>query len=221
MPKDYVGETDAEKNAWLKNFAEKLSASPSTYQVSAAESASIQSTVDAADAAYQDALDPEQRTPAVVAIKDETRNAALQLCRQFAQQIRLNQGISNDDKILAGVRPINPNRDPIFCPTSAPALIVVAATMGAHTLRFMDTLNPEVRGKPFGASELQLWITVADEPATGPQDAKYYNKFTKNPVVAVYNHDDNGKQATYFARWAGRRGDVGMWSNPISMAIAA
>jgi hypothetical protein len=221
MPKDYVGETDAEKIAWLKNFAEKLSAAPSTYQISGPEAAGIQSAVDAADAAYQDALDPAQRTPAIVDLKDQMRNSALQLCRQFAQMIRLNQGIPDEDKILAGVRPINPNREPIFCPVSAPAIIVVAATLGAHTMRFVDTLNPEARGKPFGATELQLWVAVAETPVSDPTQAKYYNKFSKNPLSVAFTHADNGMQASYFARWAGRRGDVSNWSAPVSMAIAA
>jgi hypothetical protein len=54
-----------------------------------------------------------------------------------------------------------------------------------------------------------------------PDEAQFYGKFTKNPVAVGFAPADNGKQATYFARWAGRRGDTGPWSAPVTLAIAA
>jgi hypothetical protein len=82
-------------------------------------------------------------------------------------------------------------------------------------------MTPDSPAKPFGASELQLFRAVGTTPATDPNAAQFYGKFTKNPMAINFNPADNGKQATYFARWASRRGEVGPWSNPISMAIAA
>lgn len=218
---DYIGKTDAEIRDWLQNFATKIFSDPAKYMTSVAESVGIKNAVDAYDAAYLDAIDPEQRTPVVISIKDEMRNAAVQLCRQYASLIKLNVGISDADKIAAGVRPVNPNRDPIECPQTQVVLNVVAATFGNHTLRFADTLTPESAGKPFGASELQLFVAVAADVVTDPLAARFYNKFTKNPLAVAFAHADNNKQASYFARWAGRRGDFGPWSNPVTLAIAA
>jgi hypothetical protein len=36
-----------------------------------------------------------------------------------------------------------------------------------------------------------------------------------------FTEDKDGKVATYYARWASVRGEVGPWSLPISMRIAA
>src|SRR5205823_6764088 len=113
---DYMGRTDWQMLNWMTVFASKLSGDPAKYMVSIPEAAGIQSAVDGFAAAYADSIDPEQRTPVVVAIKDDARNAAAQLCRQYAGLIKLNAGISDADKIAAGVRPVNPNRQPIHCP---------------------------------------------------------------------------------------------------------
>lgn len=221
MPNDYIPARDAEALAFMQTFAAGLSASPSTYFLSAAEAAGIQSAVDQFAAAYADAIDPAQRTPVIVATKDECRNAAEQLVRQYATLIKYNAGISNPEKIAIGVRPVNPNREPIECPQTSPSLNIVAATPGAHTLRFQDSLDPENRGKPFGATEVQLFVAIAAEPVTDWNEARFYGKFTKNPMAVAFTPEDNGKQATYFARWSSRRGENGPWSNPVSMAIAA
>jgi hypothetical protein len=220
MP-DYIPHRDAEALAWLQAFASGLSASPSTYQISSAEAAAIQNAVDAFAAAFADATEPSTRTPVTVAVKDEARNAAEQLCRQFAIMIKNNAGISNPEKIAIGVRPINPNREARTCPQTSPTLNVVAATPGTHTLRFADSLDPETRGKPFGATELQLFVAVQDDPVNDWNEAKFVGKFTRNPMSVTFQPADNGKQATYFARWAGQRGDTGPWSGPVTMAIAA
>jgi hypothetical protein len=129
MSDDYIPDNDARALGWMQTFAAGLVSSPSVYMVSAAEAAGIQSAVDAFAAAYADAIDPAQRTPVVVAIKDSTRNAAAQLCRQYAGLIKLNIGITDADKIAIGVRPVNPNREPIHCPQTAPKLNVIAATL--------------------------------------------------------------------------------------------
>jgi len=97
----------------------------------------------------------------------------------------------------------------------------IAATPGSHTLRFADSLTPDSRGKPFGASDILLFCCVAEEDVNDPSLAKFVGKFTKNPISVEFTAAQNGLQATYFARWSSRRGDVGPWSLPVSMAIAA
>jgi hypothetical protein len=54
-----------------------------------------------------------------------------------------------------------------------------------------------------------------------PANARLIGDYTRNPVVVAFEHRADGKKATYFARWKGSRGDVGPWSTPVSMRIAA
>ena len=75
--------------------------------------------------------------------------------------------------------------------------------------------------KPFGAIQLQLFVAIGTAAVTDESAAQFYGAFTRNPVGVAFGAEDDGKVATYFARWATRRGDVGPWSLPVSMRIAA
>jgi hypothetical protein len=221
MANDYIGRTDAQALQWMQTFSSGLQSDPAKYFVAPIQAAAIVAAVDLFAAGLADAVDPDQRTSVVIAAKDEARNNAEQLCRQFALQIKMNGGISNPDKMAIGVRPVNPSRDPINCPATSPILSIIAATPGAQTLRFADSMTPETGKKPFGATELQLFVHVADTATEDPDAASFYGKFTKNPVGVAFSPTDKGKEATYFARWGDRKGSVGPWSLPVTMTIAA
>ena len=124
-------------------------------------------------------------------------------------------------KIDIGVRPVNESKTPIFCPQTSPLINVTAATPGAHTLKFADSLEPNLRRRPFGAAALQLFCHIGPEPIVDEDQAQFIGLFTKNPAVVAFTPEDDGKCATYFCRWSGKRGDVGPWSLPVSMRIAA
>jgi hypothetical protein len=221
MSDKYIPDADSAALAWMKTFAAGLVAGPWRYTVSAAEAATIQSAVDAFDAAFSQAKDPARRTPVAVAIKCACRNAAEQLCRQYASLIKHNAGISDADKVAIGVRPVNPTRERINCPQTAPALNVMAATFGTHVLTYTNSGTVDSGAKPYGATELQLFIAIADAPVRDPEQARFYNKFTRNPVSIRFVSANDRKKATYFARWANRHGEVSPWSEPVSMSIAA
>jgi hypothetical protein len=191
------------------------------YLLSSPDAVTIAAAVEAFATALAVSSDPATRTAVTVAQKDDCRISAEQICRQYAILIKYNAGVSDPDKIAIGVRPVNPNREPINCPQTSPLLSVIAATPGVQTLRYADSTTPDSAAKPFGATELQLFRAIGTVPITDPGAASFYGKFTKNPIGVDFAAADNGKQATYFARWASRRGQTGPWSAPVSLAIAA
>jgi uncharacterized small protein (DUF1192 family) len=217
----YIPAEDAQFRTWAEAFAGGISADPPRYFLTPAQAASIQGVVDDFVAKLAIATNESTRTKPTIIAKDDARHVAESLCRQYAILIKDNAGISDDDKVAIGVRPINPNREPINCPQTSPLLNIVAATPGSHTVRFSDSMDPEKRAKPFGASELQLFLAITEEDQAPLTDAKFYAKVTKNPVGVEFSQADDGKVATYYARWASVRGEVGPWSLPVSIRIAA
>jgi hypothetical protein len=177
--------------------------------------------VNAYAAALSVATTESTRTKVTITAKDNARNSAEQVCRQFAVLIKYNAGISDEAKIAAGVRPVNNEREPIEVPMTSPLLNAIASTPGSQTLRYADSMTPDSPAKPFGATDLLLFCAVADDNVINPVLAKFVGKFTKNPISVEFGAEDNGKQATYFGRWSNRKGEVGPWSLPISLAIAA
>src|SRR5439155_11243332 len=106
--------------------------------------------------------DPARRTRGTIMDKDDARHMAETLCRQYATLIKHNAGVSDGDKINIGVRPINIARMRSRCPQTCPWLKMIAATPGAHTIRYSDTGSVDTPRKPFGAAYLQLFLAIGD-----------------------------------------------------------
>lgn len=221
MSQSYIPAEDAMALAWMTGFSSGITANPGIYMLAAADASAIAAAVAAFNTAFYAAENQATRTPAAVSLKDQTRNSAEQICRQYVMLIKVNPAISDQDKINIGVRPENTSRDPITCPQSSPLVNVLGSTPGLQTVVYADTNTPDSKAKPFGAMQLQLFVAVADEPTVDATDALYYGSFTRNPVPVLFTDEQDGKVATYFARWVGRRGDHGQWSQPVSMRIAA
>ncbi|HEY7115789.1 MAG TPA: hypothetical protein VH475_04330 [Tepidisphaeraceae bacterium] len=218
---DFIPNPDAQALIWMQAFAAGIAANPPLYMLTTPDATAISAAVSAFDTALAASSNPATRTPVTIAAKDGARAAGESICRQFAILIKYNAGVSDPDKIAIGVRPVNPAREPIDCPQTSPLLNVIAATPGQQTLRYADSMTPDSPAKPFGASELQLFVAIGTAAVTDPAQATFYGKFSRNPVAVDFAAADNGKQATYFARWASRRGQTGPWSLPVTMAIAA
>jgi hypothetical protein len=221
MADDFFPRPDADALLWMLGFSNGISSSPATYQLTPGDATTIATAVSEFQAALELAEAPLTRTPGNVNAKDTKRNLAETLCRQYAIQIKYNNGITDQAKIDIGVRPVNTDRTPQHCPQTSPLVNVTAATPGSHTVRFADSLEPNKRAKPPGAAGVQIFCHIGETPTVNEDDAKFVGMFTTNPIVVAYTPEDDGKMATIFARWSGKRGDTGPFSLPVSMRIAA
>lgn len=217
----YIPSSDAGALLWLQAFSGGISADPATYMLSSADAANIQEVVEAYALALSVATSELTRSKPTIIQKNQAKSVAIELCRSYAQQIKMNAGVDDADKVAIGVRPINTTRTPIPAPGTLPVLNIVGGTPGSQTLRYADSMDPTRRAKPFGVENIQLYVAIGDEPVASPDQAEYHGAFTKNPIGVAFSPADNQKVATYFARWADRQGRVGPWSLPASMAIAA
>jgi hypothetical protein len=219
---DYIPTKDSDALSWLRNFAAKLTISPATYLVSPADALAVTAAVNLFDTALTLLEDPLQRNKINVIAKDDARTAAEQMCRQYAMQIKTSAAISDADKVEIGVRPPTTVREPIPPPTSSPVLNIFGAGYATHTVTFKDSATPaESRQKPYGVKQLQLYYSIAEGPVTDPEAAKFHGLHTRSPIGIAFDPDDAGKKVTYFARWCTIKGEVGPWSAPVNMAIAA
>jgi hypothetical protein len=217
----YIPAEDAMALAWMRAFADGISANPNLYMLTATDAAAITTQVDAYETAWFAANDKSTRTEAQVNIKTQARASAEQICRGYAMNIKQNPGVPDSAKIDIGVRPENDSREPINCPQTSPLVNILGNTPGLQTLRYSDSSTPDSRKKPFGALQIQVFVFIGDAPTVNADDASYYGAFTKNPIPVAFSEDDDGKCASYFTRWIGRKGDHGPWSEAVSMRIAA
>ena len=221
MANSYIPRADARARMWMESFARQISLDPGRFMLAPAQAASIQSVVDSFVAKLLIAKAPGTRTRGTVIEKDNARFTAEQLIQQYYSLIKCNAGVSDDDKIAIGVRPLNRTRTRVNAPTTSPKLNILGCTPGVQSLRYSDSFTPNSPAKPFGAAFLELHLAITDGPVGKLDAARSAGMFTRNPIRMEFTQADDRKKATYYARWVSRRGDTGPWSLPVSMSIAA
>ena len=221
MADSYIPTTDSAALSWMRAFAGGIASDSSAYQLGSADVTTINNAVNAYAQAISVSSNPSTRNIGTVAVKTAARRSATGICRQYAILIKNNAGITDQNKLDIGVRPVHTSRTPINVPASAPLVYILGATQGAQTVRYADSSTPTRAAKPVGAAQIQLFLAMATAPTADPAQAQLYGSFTKNPIGVEFNHADDGRVATYFARWVSPRGEVGPWSVPVSLRIAA
>jgi len=221
MSRSFIPDTDHGALEWMQVFSQGITAAPATYGLVAADATAIANVVNAYAAAYAANIDPATKTKVTVIAKNNTRAAAESVCRQYAAVIKHNAGVTDENKAAIGVPPINNQHAPVPVPGTPPLLNVLGAIDGGHVVRFADAITPDSGAKPVGAASLQLFVAVGEAVVTDPDVAEFQGIHSRNGIDLSYGAAESGKYATYFGRWCGVRGDVGPWSKPASMRIAA
>jgi hypothetical protein len=225
---DYLPKTEKDLRDWALSFSGLITANPSTYGLMASDAAAIANVVNAFDAALTRATDRNTKTQGAVAAKDSAKAAMVAVLRRYAQVIKMNAGVTNEEKTDLGLTIDDTQPSPIPAPSTQPICSIIGATPMQHTLRFADAATPTKRAKPEGVLGLELYYYIGDNPPVSPDapqpaggTTKFYGLATR-PLLAVnLNPADKGKTATYYCRWITRTGLVGPWSTPVSMTVAA
>jgi len=223
MPSDYLPKTEGGLRDWTANFSALITANPSTYGLMASDATAIAALVNAYAAALTVAVDPATKNKGTVAAKDSAKAAMLAVVRRYAQVIKLNDGVTNQEKLDLGLNISDSSRTPVPAPTTYPICTILGATPLQHTLRFADASTPAKRAKPEGAIGLELYYFVGPNPPASPDGgpAEFYGVVTRQPYAIDHGDADVGKLATYWARWITRTGLTGPWSGPTGMTVAA
>lgn len=160
------------------------------------------------------------RTTGLVTQKDAVKASAKATCRVYAQQIKVNLGVSDQDKIQLGLHINDTTPTPIPAPTTAPILDLIGMFSGQHQLRYADELTPGSTRKPPGAIQIELYRYVGVNATSDFNLATLEGVYTRSPIQQTFEPEDANLIATYFARWRTQRGLVGPWSLPVAMTIA-
>lgn len=221
MPGDFIPSRDSQLDSWLLNFKTLIAANPASYGLVSGDATSITNSFNAWHAAYLAATNPTTRTHVTIAAKDAQKILTVDVVRTYATTIRANTAVSNDLKLGLGLRIADTTPTPVPPPTTYPILAINGAGPGTQDLRASDQLSPTRRAKPAGTAGLLVFRVVATEAATDPNSAPLLGFVTKAAFQSTFAPEDDGKIATYFARWTNGKGQFGPWSAPVSMRVAA
>lgn len=221
MQAPYIPSRDADFATWLANFSAKITASPTTYGLIVGDATAIAAVATAFATAYGLATDPATRTTATIAAKDTARATATATVRPYAVRISRDLSVDDADKIEVGVNLPNSSRTPVPPPLTSPALNLVSAIIGQHTLGYADTSTPTQKAKPPGVIAMEVFRALGTTPAVDPAAAELYARVTKSPAALIADPADRGKIATYFGRWVTRSGVGGQaYAGPFGAPLA-
>jgi hypothetical protein len=221
MRRPFIPNRDSDFDRWLANFAAKIVADPASYGLSPGDAAEIDAARAAWHAAFLVARAPATRTLPSIADKDGKRAAAVVVARRLSARVRADDSVSDDLKIRLGLKLRAAGLTRSAAPAAFPTLAIIGLKLGSHELIAGSDNEGPSRAKPDGAATLLVVRAIGDAPASDPKGAAFLTLATRTRFRSEFTVHEGGKFATYFARWANARGELGPWSAPVSMRIAA
>jgi hypothetical protein len=216
---DYIPQSDAEFNDWSLNFSAKLTASPGTYGLVAADAVAVAASLAVWSPAYAAATAPASRTPVTIAAKTSARAALTALARPLAVKVSLNPSVSSANKIALGVTARSGVRTPITAPTVSPALTLLSATPGQLNISYADPSTPDTKAVPDGCAGVELFVAFGNGQSLPVTSASYVGRATKTPT-SVSTAGQSGKTVTLYGRFVTRSGSGGKaLESPFSMPL--
>jgi hypothetical protein len=218
---NYLPSRDADLDIWALNFSTLIAAAPITYGLVAADATAITNAFNSWHTAFLAATNPATRTVATVATKNIQKRNLLGVVRGYAATIRVNRAVTDANKLALGLHVRDTGPTPVPAPATKPVLSIARMTQGAQEIRATDEATPNKRAKPAGSAGLLIYRAIGTAPINDPEAATFMAFVGKPGIESSFTHADNGKVATYFARWTNSKGEVGPWSQGVSGSIAA
>lgn len=220
MPSSYLPQKLSTFAVWFLNFASLITATPTTYGVTAGDAASIQASYDDFAAKYAISTSPTTRSPTTVQDTVTARNTSVQIIRAYGRLILANAGVADADKVALGLHLRDPVNTPIPAPLTMPVLSLLGAQPGQLTAAYKDSAAaPTVKAKPFGAAAMQLFVAFGTVAPVTPGATPFAKLVTRSPFPIDTGAGTPGQTAFCYARWVTAKGLVGPWSPLATMVI--
>lgn len=220
MPGSYLPQSLPAFAIWSANFAALITANPTLYGLGPSDAATIQTGDDNFQAAYVISTAPGTRSPTSVQTTVTLRNTQVQIVRSYARLILANAGVADSDKVALGLHLRDPVNTPVPAPLTNPILSVIGATPGQLTMKYHDSaLGAFVKAKPFGATQLQLFVLFGATAPVTPAATPFYGVYTKTPFAVNCPGGSAGQTAWMYGRWVTQKGLVGPWSPLASTTV--
>jgi hypothetical protein len=171
MARNFYFGKDADIVAGSANFSTLITASPTTYNLVAAQATAFAALNTALQSAYTASINPETRTPVTVGAK-RIAAANMRANAVLLSKIIYSTATVNDSQLTAlGLLP-RASRTPVPAPGNPPGIDIVSSTGNTVKIRLHDSTSSSRRGKPLGVSGASVFSFVG---AVAPTDQAGWN----------------------------------------------
>ena len=216
---DYIPSSDADFDAWTRNFVENVVTNAAALGLSPAQVTSLQGGQTDWGAKYPASNAAQAAVNSAVQAKNDSRSGYQYLIRSLANIMQSSPQVTDAQRQSLGINVRSTTRTAAAAPTSKPVATVDTNQRLRHTINFVDELTPTSRAKPDGAQGCEIWMKVGDPAPAGPKDVHYLALDTRTPYTVEFDAADAGKTAYYMLRWISTRAEPGPWSATVSGTI--
>jgi hypothetical protein len=220
MSTNFLPTRDALLLDWSSNFNTKITASPTTYGLTAAQATAYGTLNTAFSSAYTTATAPSTRTRGTVAAKNAARATLKANARLLARIVQATASVTAQQKIDLGLTPRDVIPSPINPPTEAPVIEIVAA-LGRTIKLNLRTVGSDRRGKPNGVQGASLFSFVGAAAPADLSDWMFEGSTTRTSFDVEFAPTiPAGSQVWLTAFWFNPRSQSGPACTPINAYIA-
>lgn len=218
MP-DYIPSSDADFDAWTRNFVDNVAGNAVALGLSPAHVTSLQGAQADWGVKYPASNTAQAAMNSAVQAKNDSRSGYEDLVRSLANIIQSSPQVTDAQRQGLGITVRSTTRTAAGAPTSRPVATIDLSQRLRHTINFMDETTPTSRAKPEGVQGCEIWMKVGEPAPAGPNDVHYLALDTRTPYTVEFEAADAGKTAYYMLRWISTRGETGPWSQTVSGTI--
>lgn len=218
MPRSFFYGTDGELYTGSQMFSTKISATPTVFGLVMTQSTAYAAQNIAYATAYLAAINPDTRTKANVATKNDAKKALKIMARDLAAIIDATPTVTDGQKIDLGLA-IRKTPSPRPAPSSSPTIDILSALGRTLKLRLHDD-NSSRRGRPSNTDGVTVMAFVGAGPSNNPQDWKFMGSFNKTNVEITFDGSvPSGATVWLSAFWVGSKLTSGPASAPIPVNL--
>jgi hypothetical protein len=164
MSTNYIPGTEAGLVDFSDNFKTKITASPTTYSLTALQATSYGTKHDAFVAARTLAIDPATRSPMNVELKDVAKRTLISEIRLLSGIVQNAPTTTNAMRIDLRLTQRGNEPTPVPPPSMAPIINLVSVNGRIVRYRISDAQHPTSRARPWNADGVTIFSYVGTMP---------------------------------------------------------
>lgn len=221
MKKDTVPAPDAEFDSFQQNLVSQVTTNMVVWNITPVMMAILTPLQMAWAAAWLVAKVKVNRSPAVVAAKNQARRTYEAALRNFIQaNIYRNISMTDGDIELCGLRPHDKTRTPIPVPATLPIVNLQRAPGNFFVVRFFrleDETGAIHRGKPDKVAKIEFAYSLNMQPVNPDTCTK--TVATRGPIRIEIPLNMHGQTVWFYARWKNVYDAPGPWTDLDSFVL--
>src|SRR5688500_6125849 len=184
MASEFPPPREAEFVPFSENFKAKITASPVTFSLTAAQASAYGTLHDDFIDKWNVCQDPTTKTKQAVELKDQAKNALIGNLRMLVKVVQNAPTTTNVMRIELNIPERDPEPTPVPPPALPPLLEVVSVFGRDIRIRLKDA-SGERRGRPIACQGAMVYSFVGANPPAGSDGWKMEGLVTRRTIIVA------------------------------------